>query len=36
MGTTLTAAYVGEDDVAIAHVGDRRVYRAARRRASSG
>jgi serine/threonine protein phosphatase PrpC len=27
MGTTLTAAYVGEKDVAIAHVGDSRAYR---------
>ena len=27
MGTTLTAAYVGESDVAIAHVGDSRAYR---------
>lgn len=27
MGTTLTAAYVGENDVAIAHVGDSRAYR---------
>ncbi len=27
MGTTLTAAYVGEHDVAIAHVGDSRAYR---------
>ena len=26
MGTTLTAVYVGEDDVAIAHVGDSRAY----------
>jgi PPM family protein phosphatase len=26
MGTTLTAAYVGEHDVAIAHVGDSRAY----------
>src|ERR1700693_1194286 len=27
MGTTLTAVYVGERDVAIAHVGDSRAYR---------
>ncbi|MEA2271499.1 MAG: family protein phosphatase [Solirubrobacteraceae bacterium] len=27
MGTTLTAAYVGEQDVSIAHVGDSRAYR---------
>jgi serine/threonine protein phosphatase PrpC len=27
MGTTLTAAYVGEDEVAFAHVGDSRAYR---------
>ena len=26
MGTTLTAVYVGEDEVAIAHVGDSRAY----------
>lgn len=26
MGTTLTAAYVGEEDIAIAHVGDSRMY----------
>jgi protein phosphatase len=26
MGTTLTAAYLGEDDLAIAHVGDSRAY----------
>ncbi len=26
MGTTLTALYVGEDDVALAHVGDSRAY----------
>ena len=26
MGTTLTAIYVGEDDVALAHVGDSRAY----------
>ena len=26
MGTTLTAAYVGEDDVSLAHVGDCRAY----------
>jgi len=27
MGTTITAAYVGEHDVAVAHVGDSRAYR---------
>jgi len=27
MGTTLTAAYIGEQDVVIAHVGDSRAYR---------
>ena len=26
MGTTLTAVYVGEHDIAIAHVGDSRAY----------
>ena len=33
MGTTISAAYVGEDEVTIAHVGDSRIYRPARRQA---
>ncbi len=32
MGTTLTAAYLHEDELAIAHVGDSRLYLPARRR----
>ena len=36
MGTTLTAVYVGEREVAIAHVGDSRAYRLPRRRARRG
>ena len=27
MGTTITAAYVGDHDVSVAHVGDSRAYR---------